>query len=160
MDKEKFVGNKANKEYNRRAFAAEQFTELLRMGLSKRMAGGLMRKTGPSLAVRCLEWTRSSWQHFEEKFERISSNPLSGEKRMTYAELRDLFSDLLDDLATDLALSPMDDSIDLIRCFNAGKKGLHWFNPPFFFPVMSCRNALRFIEGVQVLVSCREGHRR
>jgi hypothetical protein len=51
---------------SKKVFAREQFAELLKMGLSRRRAGELMREIGPRLSVPCLEWVKFAWQHVKE----------------------------------------------------------------------------------------------
>lgn len=81
----------------KQAYAQEQFEELCRMGLTKRVAGKLMSTVGPALAVETLQWLMSTWEVFErwitnlrqhKHHEYLSDQPDCEETR---DEIRDVF---------------------------------------------------------------------
>lgn len=46
---------------DKRQFAQDQFDELCRRGLSRRLAGDLMRVTGPRLAIETVQFAQHCW---------------------------------------------------------------------------------------------------
>lgn len=149
------------KTSEKKAFAGEQFSELVHMGLTRRKAGELMWTTGPRLAVICFEWTRSAWQHVKE----FEADEIVKHSASTVLEDREWaedaevipglvqceLSNFLDEVYEALTSSPPAEVQQVIKDFNSGKIG-RFYDKPIALPAREFKDIIKILDGAKVIL--------